>query len=493
MKKYLIITIIGLSWLLSSKAQTITTREVLNFDDITFEYTQDSLYIHFEMSNLYFTLQNNKSINLTPVLVSSVENKELPTISLKGKSNYKVFKRKLALMSKSKRAQYKINHPEQIIRYRNGLGETLINYKERIVYEPWMKNAQLIIKIDNCGCGKSNALTDILLANQPMSLTKEPYCITPYYAYITPTHEAIKRRSVYSNAVLDFPVGRSELILERSNNKKEIERIISELNLIANDKDIELTGIEISGYASPEGNIINNRELSVNRALVLKSYLIKKYPYAPDFYSTYFGGEDWQGLVTALSKSNLAYAEQVVALINNEEDVYKRKAKIERLNGGIPYQEMLATIYPSLRRVEFKSNFLVKQFEAKDTKTLLYSNPSHLSLREIYEVANDYVHDAKAYYQIWDIAANTYPDSEIAHINAATAALEMGNFAVAEKHLNECSKQSDLAEYYNTLGVLLMMRDNNLEQANRYFKVASEKGLSQGVSNSLEIEKPTIQ
>lgn len=450
----------------------------------------DSLIIDLDITTDGKPIKSNNSLNLTPILVINNTTEKLPGIEIKGRRNYKAYLRQLSLMSHSRRAAYQASAPYAVIKGYKKAEIEKINYHLAIPFNPWMSDAQLVLKEDDCGCGETSISEMIILAEAiELDRVVSPYTIQPFVAYIIPEAETIKKRFIECEAVMDFAVGRSELVMDRGNNAAEMNKIISTMNSVLNDDDINITGVEIAGYASPEGNALSNQKLSENRAKALKNALMRSYNYPENFYSSYFGGEDWEGLVNELSQSSYPYREAIIAIINGNENIEQRKAEVKRYANGMPYREMLITLYPALRRVVFKANFDVRQFDVEEAKRVLQINPQHLSLNEMFYVANQYPEGSKAFNEVFFIAAKTYPDSPEANINAATAAIEQADYDRAGEYLRRIDSNYSSPHFYNALGILQMMKENNYKEAQRLFERAAQEGLNSAIFNLNELNK----
>ena len=297
----------------------------------------------------------NNSIELIPMLVSGSVSKAFPAISIKGRNNYAVYARSLSMMSSSQRAQYEKSAPFAVLPdYRSS--RDIVNYKVSIPYEQWMSSAHIELHKDDCGCGKVKTTNVKMLANK-IGLEKvivvERYVFSPTMAYVTPDAESVKSRVEECEAILDFPNARSELILDRGNNRSQMDKILSVLDGISSEQDISMTGVKIVGYASPEGGVAFNQKLSEDRARSLMGYLVNRYRYPSSFYSVEFGGEDWAGLVKALEQGRYSYSSDIINIISSNYNPVTRKSLIQSYRSGVPYREMLHNIYPSLRRVVF--------------------------------------------------------------------------------------------------------------------------------------------
>lgn len=99
------------------------------------------------------------------------------------------------------------------------------------------------------------------------------------------------------------------------NNHTELVNIHSMFDKIQNDKNLTIKGIGIEGFASPEGPLAFNEQLSKKRAEALKDYLVKNEKVSSKLYKVTFGGENWDGLVKALKSSSMKDKETFLNII----------------------------------------------------------------------------------------------------------------------------------------------------------------------------------
>ena len=169
--------------------------------------------------------------------------------------------------------------------------------------------------------------------------------MSPIVAYIQPAVEVVKTRSEQYEAHLDFPVSKSVILTDFMNNHKELMNIHSMFDKVQNDKNLTITGISIEGFASPEGPLKFNEQLSQKRAEALKKYLSENEKVPASLYKVSFGGENWDGLVKALEASSMKDKQTFINIIKNTSDDALRKKEIMRVAGGVPYRAMLKDIY----------------------------------------------------------------------------------------------------------------------------------------------------
>ena len=87
----------------------------------------------------------------------------------------------------------------------------------------------------------------------------------------------------------------------------------------------------------------------------------------------------------------------------------------------------------------------------------------------MYRVAGMYQPGTKEYKEVYEIAANTYPEDVTANINAASANIISGDFKKAASYMD---KVKDDSRAFNNLGVLAWL-SGNTEAAKEWFQKAA--------------------
>jgi outer membrane protein OmpA-like peptidoglycan-associated protein len=242
---------------------------------------EDSVYVKLSFDISGVNVDSRRSISLVPALVGADNRLDLPEVVVKGRKNYNVYQREIALMSNRQKAVYALKAPYAVIPGFKSKKSRTIDYDVTVKYSSWMADAKLDMYEDLCGCGNpARRLGITMLANQ-ITLDKiiEPYEITPYMAYIQPDTEPVKRREIVSEAFLNFVVNKIDIRPDYMNNPHELKKVTDLLSEVKNDKDVTVRAIKVIGYASPEGLLSNNQRLSEGRAKALTDYLASRFDY----------------------------------------------------------------------------------------------------------------------------------------------------------------------------------------------------------------------
>ena len=247
-------------------------------------------------------------------------------------------------------------------------------------------------------------------------------------------------------------------------------------------------GIVVSGYASPEGTLKMNQTLSEGRAKALTDYLVPKFDYPENLYTIAFGGENWAGLLEKVEASDMKHREEVIRTLTtvpaeiNYRTNNSRKKSLMQLAAGVPYRFMLKEYFPHLRKAVCKVDYEVRGFNAEEAREVIKTQPQNLSLNEMYMAANTYEAGSPEFTGVFETAARMYPSDATANVNAASAALARGDTVSAGHYLEKVETPSP--EYDNTMGVLMLLRDD-YRQAEEYLTRAAASG-SPSASRNLE-------
>lgn len=469
-------------------AQTYTGD--INIVPIRLEQQGDSLYIDMEIRMSNVRVRSGMSVDLAPKLISSARAAGLPVVSVKGKRNYKAYERGLALEGTSPGAVAKSSRNIVVKGYGNR--EASLEYRYTLRFEPWMADAKLDLERDDCGCGRSNLFSVLRIADSiKRELPPVMYVpAQPVLVFVQPEAEEVKSRELQAECKLDFIVSRTTIDPAYMNNPRELAKIRGVIDELKNDPSITISGLEIVGYASPEGTLATNKRLSEGRATALRNYLASLYDFPRNIYKISFGGENWDGLVKALENTDMAHKQEVLDIISFIPIESGRESRIMNLYGGEPYRYMLKTIFPGLRTALCKIDYEIKGFGAQDALEVFRTRPQNLSLNEFYLAANQIEKGSPEFVEVFETAVRMYPDDPVANLNAAIAALQNGNAGSAEKYLDKvaAAPQNDEGAYCNAVGVLHWLK-GELDEAGSYFERAVAAGSEEGALNLGEINK----
>ena len=235
------------------------------------------------------------------------------------------------------------------------------------------------------------------------------------------------------NMQVFFPVGKWVLDEDAYGNRETLDEIMAAIRRIMSSGQMELAGVEITGFASPEGGVLLNRQLGQRRAEALRDYVRGEEPSLTEGHFMLVNGvENWDGLRELVVASGMEYRDEVLAILDDEDVEGGRKAALMKLEGGKPYRYMLRELYPKLR------------------------NACYIAV--YYDVLGDRAADA---------------------VNAANGLIREGKYDEALALLLEWQED---ARAYNSIGVCYMMLEEE-EEALRWFEKAQAAGCPEALEN----------
>ncbi|GEM_PF-689661 len=354
-------------------------------------------------------------------------------------------------------------------------------FKDRNFYEP------------RAICNEQ-ALNDEINRLRALLAVPAPIPVNPSFAYIVPRVEVKKERAEVGTAFLDFEVGRYRILTNFRNNASELGKIDHTIQTVLNDKDVTPVGIFLKGYASPEGNYQSNERLAENRVLALRNYITNRYNLNNDFFTLDSEPEDWAGFREKVEiDNNVPNRYEVLDIINSYEEPDIKEHNLKTLAGGIPYKYVLNHMFPSLRRTEYRIDYTVRGFSLEESREIIKTRPQHLSLNEMFAVANSYPIGSEEYNNIFETAVRLYSNDPVANLNAANVAISKGQMNAAFNYLQ---KAGDSPEAIHSFGIYYLLQDD-LDKAESYLQKAKSEGVKEAdvnleiVQNKRKAQTPT--
>lgn len=458
----------------------------IGIEPVRLEQSGDFLYIDMNFILKDVKVRTAHGVDFIPQLVAPANTYNLPKVSVKGKDEYLAYERRLSLMSAKEKRKHVAPY---LVKKSNKRTNDTIRYRYVLPYESWMADAKLNVQRDECGCGESTLMSVQPVIDQvTLERILSPYIVNPHFAYVEPKVEVVKSREIQAECFLDFEVNKINIRPEYMNNPRELAKIRVMIDDLKLDPSIKVNRLDIIGYASPEGTLATNKRLSEGRAMALRDYLASRYDFPRNQYHIIFGGENWDGLIDALETLDMDYKNEVLDIIQDIPIEKGRETKLMQLRGGVPYRYLLKNVFPSLRVAICKVNYDIKNFNVDEAKEVIKKRPQNLSLNEMFLVANTYPKGSQEFIDVFETAVRMYPDSEIANMNAATAALSRNDLISAERYLKKMESQEYWPEYNNAMGILTLLK-GDYELAEEYLNKARELGLDVATDNLEELAK----
>lgn len=391
-------------------------------------------------------MKQQHTAELVPVLVSKdgTQEQAFPSIIVNGKIRNRALKREEALTGSPR-----YTNVNTTIRRKNGEPQS-VDYQATAPFEKWMYDGRLEVREAVTGCAECDEGRETSTVD-PLVL---PRFIPNYVTALRePAPEPVKRRDEVRSARLQYRQDSYTTDPKFKDNANVLSEVQASIDAVKENKDLTITGIYVTGYASPEGTVAYNLKLSERRAKTFTDYVKKQNPNLDaSLWHVDWKGEDWAGLREEVQKHpRLLKIDEVLAIIDGcEGDQDACEEKIKALVPPTIYQRLLNEMYGPLRRNDYRIEYNVRNFNLEEARQLIRTNPKLLSQNEMYQVAGSYAKDSKEYREAMEIAARTYPDDPVALGNAAATCLAAKDARGAIALLE--GKKLDAAAM-NTLGV----------------------------------------
>lgn len=246
------------------------------------------------------------------------------------------------------------------------------------------------------------------------------------------------------------------------------------------DKRQEITEINISSYASPDGTLDFNTKLAQKREETTKGYMNKQLKGVSfGALTADFTPEDWEGFRRLVSESNIQDKDLIISVLNMYKDPEQREREIHNLSAV--FEQLAEEILPKLRysRLSAKINIIGKSDE--EIAQVFTSNPSELSVDEILYLAT-LTDNNERRAQVYAKAAELYPTDYRTFNNLGMALFQLGNFDNARKALTQAQRLAPAsAEPQMNLGLVDLVEGKYSDAQGRFGNAAGLKELGEGL------------
>jgi Flp pilus assembly protein TadD/outer membrane protein OmpA-like peptidoglycan-associated protein len=423
------------------------------YETVNINVTPSTLQVHGDKVGLtidanfpekYFA--KNATIDFTPVLVFDGGEAEFKTITVQGESAI---------------------GGEATIFYANGGS---FSYQDKINYSDEMLNSELELRATGKSKDKEAVFpakkiaSGVLATSKRIENTENILDANSEYEYETILEET---------ATIYFLVNASNIrSTEKSNS--DLEKL-EEFAKLGN----KTHSIEVKSFASPEGSVNLNDNVSDKRAASTLKYakrLLKKVKLDGasnnELYVEKSEGEDWEGFNELMRKSEIKDKRRITKIVNSVEDLELRERAIRDM--AEIYDAIEKNVLPQLR----KAQITVRSYQPKKSDStisvLANSSPNELSLKELLHAASLSTEE-KNKIDIYNKAVQIHNNWKGLN-NIATIHLNNNDLDKAYQHLSKAeklSKESD--EIKNNLGVVAAWKGQYTKAQNYFNKCKSSE------------------
>ena len=259
-----------------------------------------------------------------------------------------------------------------------------------------------------------------------------------------------------------------------------VQDFVKLLQQIARDKEgLNLSNVEISAYASPDGGVKLNEKLANQRQQNTESYVRQQMKDAnvEGGVSSEYTAQDWEGFQELVKASNIPDKDVILRVLSMYQDPQEREQQIKNMSKG--FKELADGILPDLRRARMTINYEVIGRDDEQIFEQYKKDASKLSVEELIYAAII----APTTSEKEDILKTTtklYPKDARSYNNLAVLAMQEGKQEEARAYLQQVQQ---LPEANANLG-LLALQAGDIKTAEKYIsQSAGAYGLASILGN----------
>ena len=367
----------------------------------------------------------------------------------------------------------KVQGNAEVIPYETG---KTVSYMSRIPYEDAMRLSDLeiditgakgakTVKFDPRKIGDGVIATETLVVNAPATSVGE---------------DKFQRIIKQQEEAAIYYLINSANIRSKEMTSEEMKKLEAYIKEAAAKENMNLNGIDVRSYASPDGAYDFNEKLANQREKSSSTFLKKQMKKGKvdqykdeNFFKNFVVAEDWDGFKKAMEESNIQDKELILRVLSMHSDPEVREREIKNIASA--FAVVADQILPKLRRSLFVVNTELIGKSDDELKALAKSSPAELNVEELLYSATlfDNNNDKLA---IYETCMRQFPNDWRGFNDAGMIQFEMGNIAAAQSNFNKANSMSaNNPVVQNNLGAVAL-KNGDLKQAEIYFGAATGAG-----------------
>jgi Flp pilus assembly protein TadD/outer membrane protein OmpA-like peptidoglycan-associated protein len=342
-----------------------------------------------------------------------------------------------------------------VIQYKPG--GTMV-YTDVVAYKPEFEHTELTItgKVYKGGKEKKDKFPSQEIAKgtiiTPYLVNKDFKVIYAKDEFKRVTEQSTMAQINYEKA--KFNVRPAEL------KDKDIVDLEAWLAAAQSNPKIALKSINITGYASPEGEVGKNESLSTDRATSAKTAMMEVSKKAKnekgqtEIYSLAGRGEDFAGFEVELGKNTTMKQEDkelILRVLKMYADPNQRETEMRNL--GKSFVELDKNIFPKLRRAEIKVVYDLTGYSDEELKTISKAEPQKLTVEELLFTAS-LTEDLNEQLRLYKEAEIKAPSDYRTANNVGAVLYKQGKINEAKAQFEKANGLKDNAISKNNLGAI---------------------------------------
>jgi len=267
--------------------------------------------------------------------------------------------------------------------------------------------------------------------------------------------------------------------------KEDVLNMLNGLKTSNSDSTEIFKGVEISAYASPDGPLKLNTNLSAKRGKVAEKYVKSKlrrlkFENYSELVSTKTTAEDWDGFKYELDKSNVKDKDLIKRVLSMYSDPEVREKEIKNMSEA--YTQLKTDVLPQLRRSKVKVQFEITALTPEQVLAQAQSDASVLQQKELF-YAGTYAKTTEERGTLLKTYTEKYPNDWKGFNDLGIEYLTQGKQDEAKAAFEKADELNQgNGSILNNLGVLSMAQANEAE-AYEYFNKAKDAGENSAALN----------
>lgn len=380
----------------------------------------------------------------------------------------------------------KVSGNGTVIQYKPG-GKMV--YTDVVAYKPEFENAELVVtgKVFKGGKEKKDKFQNIKIADGTIIT---PYLVSKNFKVIYEKDAFVRTNEKSFVAQINFEKGKSN-VKPAELKDKDVVDFANWLKTAETNPKIAIKAINVTGYASPEGEVGKNDNLSLDRATAAKTSAVelsKKVQSTAgqlEIYNLVGKGEDFDGFKKELQASSINEDEKnlVIRVLEMHKDPTMRETEMR--NMGKTFTELDKDIFPKLRRAEFSTVYDLTGYSDEELKAVSVSNPDTLTIEELLFTAT-LTTDLNEKARLYTIATKNYTTDHRGFNNLGVVNFYQNKVADALANFEKANNLNDNAIAKNNLAAIAGLSGDRAKAAKL---LAQAKGAGKEVSYNTGIIK----
>lgn len=268
----------------------------------------------------------------------------------------------------------------------------------------------------------------------------------------------------------------------RNNSVTEFVNLLGRIN--ADREGLNLTSVEVSSYASPDGGEKLNDKLARQRKENTEKYVaqqLKATKNSEADVEAKYTAQDWEGFQELVKASDIQDKDVILRVLSMYKDPEEREAQIKNLSAG--FRELADGILPQLRRSRMTINYEVIGRDDEQIQAQYKADATKLSVEELLYAAT-LSENADEQEAIYKKTTEIYPSDARAYNNVAGIEYAKGNLETAKVWAQKAlTTNASTGEANANLGLIALQEGDVAAAENYIAKAGNAKGVNEALGN----------